>query len=145
MSRLDFYFSPISPYSYLALPGLRALAGAQALDVVWKPLDLVALFGRTGGIPLGQRPQARQAYLLADIARQAKRRGLPIHAQPAYFPTNAAPASYAIIAAQKAGEKTGGSGDMFALVEAGARRLLGRGEEHRRGCGGEGGADGGGV
>ncbi len=97
------------------------MSEAQALDVVWKPLDLVALYGRTGGTPLGQRPQARQAYRLADIARQAKRRGLPIHAQPAHFPTNAAPASYAIIAAQKAVQKAGdqtGSGDMFALVEA---------------------------
>ena len=53
----------------------------------------------------------------ADIARQAKRAGLPIHVQPAHFPTNAAPASYAIIAAQKAAAETG-SGDLPGLVEA---------------------------
>ena len=113
MSQLDFYFSTISPYSYLSLPRLRDLVAEQGLEVTWKPLDIMALFARTGGTPVGQRPQARQDYRLADMARQAKRAGLPINVQPAHFPTNAAPSSYAIIAAQAAG-----GGDMFALVEA---------------------------
>ncbi len=112
MSQLDFYFSTISPYTYLSLPRFRALVEAGGLDVRWKPLDIMALFARTGGTPVGQRPQARQDYRLADMARQAKRAGLPINVKPAHFPTNAAPASYAIIAAQAAG-----GGDMFALVE----------------------------
>ena len=119
MSQLELYFSTISPYTYLSLPRLRALADARGLDVRWKPLDIMALYARTGGTPVGQRPQARQDYRLADIARQAKRAGLPINVKPAHFPTNAAPASYAIIAAQKAQEaQAAGGGDMFALVEA---------------------------
>jgi len=113
MSQLDFYFSTISPYSYLSLPRLRRLMKAQGLKVTWKPLDIMALFARTGGTPVGQRPQARQDYRLLDIARQAKRAGLPVNVKPMFFPANAAPSSYAIIAAQKAG-----GGDMFALVEA---------------------------
>ena len=113
MSQLDFYFSTISPYTYLSLPRFRALVEKGGLDVRWKPLDIMALFARTGGTPVGQRPQARQDYRLADMARQAKRAGVPINVKPAHFPTNAAPSSYAIIAAQKAG-----GGDMFALVEA---------------------------
>ena len=117
MSQLDFYFSTISPYTYLALPRFRALVEARGLAVTWKPLDIMALYARSGGTPVGQRPQARQDYRLADIARQAKRAGLPIHVQPAHFPTNAAPASYAIIAAQKAAAETG-SGDLPGLVEA---------------------------
>ncbi len=116
MSQLDFYFSTISPYSYLSLPRFRALVEAQRLEVTWKPLDIMALFARSGGTPVGQRPQARQDYRLADIARQARRAGVPVNVKPAHFPTNAAPSSYAIIAAQKA-QATGG-GDMFALVEA---------------------------
>lgn len=113
MPKVDVYFSTISPFTYLALPRLRALAGAQGLEVTWKPLDIIALFARTGGTPVGQRPQARQEYRLADMARQAKRAGMPINATPAHFPTNAAPSSYAIIAAQQAG-----GGDLPALVEA---------------------------
>ncbi|MCB1355352.1 MAG: 2-hydroxychromene-2-carboxylate isomerase [Maritimibacter sp.] len=117
MSQLDFYFSTISPYTYLSLPRFRALAEARGLDVTWKPLDIMALYARTGGTPLGERPQARQDYRLADLARQAQRAGLPIHVQPAHFPTNAAPASYAIIAAQKVARETG-EGDLPGLVEA---------------------------
>lgn len=113
MSQLDFYFSTISPYTYLSLPRFHALVEARGLDVTWKPLDIMALFARTGGTPVGQRPQARQDYRLADMARQAKRAGLPMNVKPAHFPTNAAPSSYAIIAAQAVG-----GGDMFALVEA---------------------------
>lgn len=113
MSGIDVYFSTVSPYSYLALPRFTALAQAHGLAVTWKPFDIMALFGRTGGTPVGQRHPSRQAYRLADLARQAKREGVPIHVQPAFFPTNAAPSSYAIIAAQKAG-----GGDMFALVKA---------------------------
>lgn len=113
MPKVDVYFSAISPYAYLAVPRFRALAAARGLDVVWKPLDIVALYGRTGGTPPAGRHPSRQSYRLADLARQAKRAGLPINVAPAFFPANPAPASYAIIAAQKAG-----GGDMFTLVEA---------------------------
>ena len=113
MPKVDVFFSTISPFTYLSLPRFRALAEAEGLEVTWKPLDIMALFARTGGTPVGQRPQARQDYRLADMARQAKRAGMAINVTPAHFPTNAAPSSYAIIAAQKAG-----GGDMFALVEA---------------------------
>ena len=117
MSQLDFYFSTISPYTYLALPRFRALVEAHGLQVRWKPLDIMALFARTGGTPVGERPQARQEYRLLDIARQAKRAGLPVNVKPMFFPANAAPSSYAIIAAAGAGGQAG-DGDMFALVEA---------------------------
>lgn len=113
MSRIDFYFSTISPYTYLALPRFRALAEGHGLAVTFKPLDIVALYGRTGGTLPAERHPSRQAYRLADLARQATRAGRAITVQPAHFPTNPAPASYAIIAAQAAG-----GGDMFALVEA---------------------------
>lgn len=113
MPKVDVYFSTISPYTYLALPRFRALAQETGLEVTWKPLDIVALYGRTGGTPPGERHPSRQAYRLADLARQAKRAGAQINVEPAFFPTNPAPASYAIIAAQAAG-----GGDMFALVEA---------------------------
>jgi 2-hydroxychromene-2-carboxylate isomerase len=48
---------------------------------------------------------------LIELQRQAKKNGLTINLQPAHWPTNAAPSSYAIIAAQSAG-----SGDLGALV-----------------------------
>jgi len=112
MQRLDYYFSTISPYTYLSGPRFAELAAKQGLEVVWKPLDIVSLYGRTGGTVPAERHPSRQAYRLADLARQAARHDLPINPQPAYFPTNPAPASYAIIAAQNAG-----GSDMFKLVQ----------------------------
>lgn len=113
MQRVDYYFSTISPYTYLAGPRFAALTARHGLEVSWKPLDIVALYGRTGGTVPGERHPSRQAWRLADLSRQAARHGLAINVQPACFPTNPAPASYAIIAAQKAG-----GGDMFALVQS---------------------------
>jgi 2-hydroxychromene-2-carboxylate isomerase len=113
MAKLDYYFSTISPYTYLAGPRFSALAHAHGLEVNWKPIDIVALYGRTGGTLPGERHPSRQSYRLADLARQAQKAGLAINVEPAFFPTNPAPASYAIIAAQKAG-----GGNMHRLVQS---------------------------
>jgi 2-hydroxychromene-2-carboxylate isomerase len=47
------------------------------------------------------------------LKRQAAKAGLPINLKPAFWPTNPAPSSYAIIAAQSAG-----GGDLGALVHS---------------------------
>lgn len=113
MTKIEYYFSIISPYSYLAGPRFRAIAEARGAEVELKPLDISALYTRTGGTALGERHPSRQAYRLTDLARQARKAGLPINVQPAHFPTNAAPASYAVIAAQAAG-----GGDVLGLTQA---------------------------
>lgn len=112
MADIEYFFSVISPWTYLAGPRFAALTARHGLGVIYRPLDIVALFGRTGGVALAQRHPSRRAYRLADLARQASRAGLPITLEPAFFPANAAPASYAIIAAQEAG-----GGDMGTLVQ----------------------------
>ncbi len=48
-----------------------------------------------------------------EMERSAKLAGLPLNLKPAHWPTNPAPASYALIAAQKAG-----GGDLAGLVFA---------------------------
>jgi 2-hydroxychromene-2-carboxylate isomerase len=111
MARIDYYLSLISPFTYFAGTRPADLAAAHGAELVYKPLDVVALFARTGGTPPAQRHPSRQAYRLQELARASKKTGLPYHPQPAFFPTNAAPASYAVIAAQKAG-----GGDLAGLV-----------------------------
>ena len=69
MPTIDYYFSTISPYTYLAGPRLREIAEAHGAEVNVKPLDIVGLFPRTGGTPLGERHPARQAYRLVDLER----------------------------------------------------------------------------
>ncbi|MBE1296652.1 2-hydroxychromene-2-carboxylate isomerase [Phycobacter azelaicus] len=113
MTAIDFYFSTLSPYTYLAGNRLEELAARHGAQIIYKPLDIMALFPRTGGTPPKDRHPARQEYRLIELERQAKKLGMPMKLQPAHWPTNAAPSSYAIIAAQKEGD-----GGMGALVQS---------------------------
>ena len=113
MAHIDYFLTPVSPYVYLA--GLRPaeIAAAHGATITYRPVDLQAVFGRTGGLPLGERHPARQEYRLQDLPRRAMLLGMPLVVKPAHFPTNPAPASYAIIAAQ-----SDGAGDVAGLVAA---------------------------
>lgn len=111
MATIDYYFSTLSPYAYLAGTRLEEAAARQNAQVNYKPLDIMALFGRTGGTAPKERHVSRQEYRLIELDRQAKKNALAMNLKPAHWPTNAAPSSYAIIAAQ-----TTGGGGMGALV-----------------------------
>lgn len=113
MAHIDLYFSTISPYAYLA--GLRAeeVAANHGATITYKPLDIIALFARTGGTPPKDRHFSRQDYRAQELVRQAKKAGLPFNLKPAHWPTNPAPSSYAFIAAQNAG-----GGDLGKLAHA---------------------------
>lgn len=113
MPVIDYYFSTLSPYTYLAGDRLEQVAGKHGLSVRYKPFDILALFARTGGTPPGERHPSRQALRAQELRRQGARRGMEINLKPAHFPTNAAPSSYAIIAAQNEG-----GGDTGALARA---------------------------
>ena len=111
--RIDFYFATVSPFTYLGMPRLREVVAAQDVELVYKPLDIMALFARTGGTPPKDRHPNRKAYRLQELRRQSAKAGLPLTLAPAHWPTNAAPSSYAVIAAQAAG-----GGDLGGLVAA---------------------------
>ena len=113
MAHIDLYFSTISPYAYLA--GMRAeeVAAKHGATITYKPLDIIALFSRTGGTAPKDRHVSRQEYRAQELVRQAKKAGLPFNLKPAHWPTNPAPSSYAFIAAQNAG-----GGDLGKLAHA---------------------------
>ena len=116
MPHIDYYMSPVSPNVYNAGTRLEALAKKHGATITYKPVDLATVFAQTGGTPLPQRHESRKEYRLMELARHAKVAGQPINLQPAHFPVNGAPASYAIIAAQNAG-----GGDLGQLCFALAR------------------------
>ena len=111
MAHIEYYFSTLSPYAYLAGVRLGEIAARHGAGVTYKPLDIVQLFTRTGGVAPKDRHPARMAYRAQELPRQAKKLNMPLNLQPAHWPTNAAPSSYAIIAAQNAG-----GGDLGALA-----------------------------
>ena len=112
MAHIDYYFATMSPYTYLAGTRMEQVAAKHGATVTYKPLDIMQLFSRTGGTPPKDRHPARQEYRLQEMRRTAAELGMPLNLKPAFWPTNPAPSSYAIIAAQE----TGG-GDLGALVQ----------------------------
>lgn len=111
MARIDYFFTTISPSCYLAGTRFEEIAQKHGAEIAYRPMDLFALFARTGGVPLKDRHESRRNYRAQDLRRQAARLGMPINLSPAHFPANPAPSAYAIIAAQAAG-----GGDLGALV-----------------------------
>lgn len=122
MAQIDYFFTPMSPWVYLAGDRLERVAERQGAAVRYVPLDAPALFPRTGGQVLAERHESRKAYRLQELARWSKRLGMKLDLQPFFFPVNPAPASYAIIAAQAAG-----GGDLGALVRAFPRAVWAEG------------------
>ncbi|MEE4189064.1 MAG: 2-hydroxychromene-2-carboxylate isomerase [Roseobacter sp.] len=117
MAHIDLFFSTLSPYAYLAGNRAEAVAVKHGATITYKPVDIMALFARTGGTAPKDRHVSRIEYRAQELPRQAKKVGLPFNLKPAHWPTNGAPSSYAFIAAQNAG-----GGDlgklMFAITRA---------------------------
>ncbi|MBL3566636.1 DsbA family protein, partial [Rhodovulum sulfidophilum] len=78
MAHIDYFFTVISPYAYLAGNRLEEIAARHGATVTYKPVDIMALFARTGGTPLPQRAEARKAYRLQELRRQSVKTGLKL-------------------------------------------------------------------
>ncbi|WP_299659150.1 2-hydroxychromene-2-carboxylate isomerase [uncultured Ruegeria sp.] len=110
MTQIDYFFATLSPYTYLAGTRLEEVAAKHGATINYKPLDIIALFGRTGGTPPKDRHISRIEYRAQELLRQARNLDMPFNLQPAHWPTNMAPSSYAVIAAVQ-----DGSGDVGKL------------------------------
>lgn len=83
---VEFFFDVGSPSSYLAWTQLPGIAAAAQARIVWRPMLLGGVFKATGN----QSPVAipsKGRYMLQDLARFAKRYGVPLAFNP-YFPIN---------------------------------------------------------
>lgn len=115
MPHIDYYFTPLSPFAYLAGDRLERIAATHGARITYKAIDFGRALTAMGGLPVAKRSAARQEYRLQELPRIAKRNGMPITLHPAHWPTDGAPSTAAILAAEAAG-----GGDVGAL----ARRLL---------------------
>ena len=111
MPHIDYFFATISPFTYMVGNRPAEIAAKHGATITYKPLDIMQLFGRTGGTPPKDRHPNRQEFRLKDLGYSAAMLDVPINVKPAHWPTNMAPSSYAIIAAQNAG-----GGDVGKLV-----------------------------
>lgn len=112
MAHVDYFFSTISPFSYLCGTRPAEIAAKHGATITYRPLDIMGLFARTGGTAPKDRHPSRMEYRAQELRRESSKAGLPLTLKPAFWPTNPAPSSYAIIAAQKVG------GDVAGLAKA---------------------------
>ena len=115
MPQIDCYITLLSPYVYLAGPRFAQIVTRHAAKVRFMPLHFGSLAARMGSTLMADASEARRDWYAQDLARQAKKQGLQINTRPLYWPTNPAPASYAVIAAQAAVDK-GATGDLAGWV-----------------------------
>ena len=113
MAHIDYFFATFSPWAYLAGDRLEQIAARHGASITYKPIDLMALFDRTGGTRPAARHPNRMEYRMQELKRWSARLNMPMEFSPPGYPPNPAPSSYAIIAAQKAG-----GGDVGGLVRA---------------------------
>ncbi|MFL5843417.1 MAG: 2-hydroxychromene-2-carboxylate isomerase [Solirubrobacteraceae bacterium] len=70
MTRVDFFYSFRSPYSYLAGPRGFALADRHDVEVVFRGVIPMAMRGQAV-------PRAKQLHTMRDVKREATRLGMP--------------------------------------------------------------------
>jgi len=100
---VDYFFVNTSPYCYLGSRTFDALVDKHGLSVNIRPFNLIAVFPKTGGVPLAKRAPERRSYRLVELERWSKFRGLKVNLQPAHFPVMPGLADRMTIAADLAG------------------------------------------
>ncbi len=98
---VEFYFDCGSPTAYLAFTQLPGIAARTGATIVYQPMLLGAVFKATGNNTPAAVP-AKGAYMGRDIARCARRFGVPYASNP-HFPVNTLNAMRGAVAAQHDG------------------------------------------
>ncbi len=89
MSRtIDYYVSLISPWTYLGHERLLAMAKTNEATVKIWPVDFMAIFSSTGGIPLPKRSDQRKAYRMQELKRWREHLQIDLNLEPKFFPVS---------------------------------------------------------
>lgn len=85
---IEYYFSFLSLWSYIGSATFQAIVSKHGAGVVFKPVDLLAVFAAGGGKPVRERALPRQAYRLVEMQRWRTIRGVPLVTWPKYYPAD---------------------------------------------------------
>ena len=121
------YYALQSPWTYLGWQRFRDLAAQTGAEVRYRPIRMAPVFAASGGLPLAQRPQQRQAYRLMELERWRRHLGVALNLHPKHFPVDEAGAALMVIAlGQRGGDVGRLSQAMMAAVWAEERDLAER-------------------
>lgn len=85
---IEYYFSFISLWSYVGSRVFKTLVARHDAQVVFKPVDLLAVFSAGGGKPVRERAQPRQAYRIVEMHRWRNIRDIPLVIWPKHYPVD---------------------------------------------------------
>ena len=104
---VDYFFTPVSPWTYLGGARLEAIVRKHGAELRYKPCDYGKVFPVSGGLPVGQRPKQRQAYRLMELDRWRDHLGIKLNIHPKHFPVPSDFAARTIVAAKQGGADPG--------------------------------------
>ena len=87
MKKILYFYSVVSPWSYLGIKRLKEISKKYSAQIIEKPIDLVGkVFVATGGTPVPQRHISRQNYRLLELKRWGEFLNIKINQRPKFFP-----------------------------------------------------------
>ncbi|WP_158598412.1 2-hydroxychromene-2-carboxylate isomerase [Notoacmeibacter ruber] len=94
---VDYYFSSISPFTYLGHETLCTVIDRQNANLRFRPVDLGAINSAPDDRAM-QPTELKRRYCLVDLRRVAEMRDVPINLKPAHFPSDPDLADHIVIA-----------------------------------------------
>lgn len=87
MSKIvDYYYTHLSPWTYLGHQRFLDIAAKHGADINFKPSSFHTIFPESGGLPLAKRAPQRKAYRMMELKRWRDFLGIDITLEPKYFP-----------------------------------------------------------
>lgn len=103
MLTVDYYFTLVSPWTYLGDAEFRKIADKHGAKIRHIPVNLGRVFEATGGLPLAKRSDARKALRMQELKRWRDYRNVALNLEPKFFPASDKLAAGMVIAAQETG------------------------------------------
>lgn len=98
---IDYYFWINSDWAYFGNPRLKAMGERYGLPINYYPVDIGAVYARTGGIKLPLRSKERRDYRFLEMQRFRDILGMPINLEPKHMTQSVEiPSRFAIAAMQ---------------------------------------------
>lgn len=83
---IDYYMTPVSPFTYLGHDRLRAIAARHGAQIRLKLMDLGKVFPASGGVALKDRAEQRKRYRMMELKRWRDVLGIELTLEPKHFP-----------------------------------------------------------
>ena len=85
MTQVDYYLTLASPYAYMGHTRFVDISKKMKASVAIKPVNMGDIFSKTGGLPLGKRSPARQAYRFQELERWRQHLDIPLILKPKFL------------------------------------------------------------